>query len=374
MLADQDDDMITLVTVSALAVSAPMSVPAPPTPPAGQALVSWVMSPVLCRGQGDTVHAERVVRAADPDRALGWGAAAGFRPLTLDFRIDPSGRPLSITRTVTGFVPFADDVVPAFAASRFAPGAARTRCTVTFTARHEPISTAPRADLIAYTLVPGATPPRAVWDRIRPDGSTCTDPVPDVLLRAFPDIKALPDQPGYRSWTMVGYDLDRAGKPVKPHTIAASGAGGFDAAAVRAVARSRFERGARTGCFFPYWKAPATLPAPVPPEEDSVRPADASCPKTHDYDRKPVLRYPESYNRRHIEGWAIIAFDVASWGATGNIRMLAAEPTGDFGEAATAMIGNLTFKPSPRGYTGCIDRVIYRIHKPGDPVGAADAD
>ena len=366
--------MITLVTVSALAASAPMSVPAPTTSPAGQALVSWVMSPVLCRGQGDTVRAERVVRAADPDRALGWGEVTGFRPVTLDFRIDPAGRPLSITRTVTGYVPFADDVVPAFTASRFASGAARTRCTVTFTARHEAIGTASRADLIAYTLVPGAAPPRALWDRIRPEGSTCTDPAPDVLLRAFPDFKALPDQPGYRSWTMVGYDLDRAGKPIKPHTIADSGAAGFDAAAVRAVARSRFERGARTGCFYPYWKAPATLPAPVPPEEDSVRPADAICPKEHDFDRKPVLRYPEPYNRRHIEGWAIIAFDVASWGATGNIRTLAAEPASDFGEAATAMIGNLTFKPSPHGYTGCIERVIYRIHKPGDTVRAADAD
>ncbi|MGU3316584.1 energy transducer TonB [Sphingomonas sp. M6A6_1c] len=362
--------MLAIATTFVLAAAAPGDLAPLPLPPGGQSLISWVMSPALCRGANDGVAAERIVRPPDPQRSLGWLSAAASRPVTLDFRIDATGRPLSITRTTPGYVPFAEDVVPAFAASRFTPGRERRRCTVTFSARGEPVADAPVADLIAYTLVPGATPPRAVWDRIRPAGSTCVDPAPEVLLRAFPPFKALPDQPGYRSWAMVGYDLDRAGKPVRQHLVAGSGAPALDRAALRAVGASRFERGVRTGCFFPYWKAPATLPMPEAPMEDRVRPVDATCPREHDYDRKPQLSYPTAYNRRSIEGWAIIAFDAASWGQTGNIRVIAAEPSADFGDAATAMIRNVTFRPSPHGYTGCIERVLYRIHQPGMPPAA----
>ncbi|WP_052075516.1 energy transducer TonB [Sphingomonas taxi] len=350
--------MLALLTVVALAAA---DIPPPPAPPGEQQLVSWVMSPALCRGSGDTPRAERMIRRPDPQHALAWLYPAVLRPVTLDFRIDATGRPLSIVRVNPDYQFAMADVVPAFAASRFAPGGERSRCTVTFTARTDVIAVAPVADLVAYSVFPNEPPPRAVWDRVRPPGSTCTDPVPEVLLRAFPHFKALPDQPGYRSWSMVGYDLDRSGKPVRPHITASSGTPALDQASVRAVATSRFERGARTGCFFPYWKGAATLPAPPAPEEDSVRPADATCPKEHDFERKPALFYPERYSRRSIEGWAIIAFDVASWGATGNIRMLASEPTSEFGEAAKAMIGNVTFKPSPHGYTGCIERVFYRM-------------
>ena len=34
---------------------------------------------------------------------------------------------------------------------------------------------------------------------------------------------------------------------------------------------------------------------------------------------------------RAIEGWAVIAFDVAPWGGTGNVRVVASEPAADFG-------------------------------------------
>lgn len=47
--------------------------------------------------------------------------------------------------------------------------------------------------------------------------------------------------------------------------------------------------------------------------------------------------------------------------------MVASEPTSDFGEAAKAMIGALSRKPSRAGASGCIERVVYRMGPPGTP-------
>ncbi|MEI5686799.1 TonB family protein [Sphingomonas kyungheensis] len=358
--------MIPLLAAALL----PTVPPAPPIESNRQALLRWVMSPVLCHG-GERVVAERVVRAADPQAAMVSSGMPALTPVAIDFRIDAAGRPLSITPVRAGWRAYGEDVVPALAAARFAAGVERARCTVTFTPHVEPLATAPVAELIAYAAT---TPnmPREMWAKLLPAGADCSDPEPEVLLRAFPSFKSLPAQPGYVSTTMVGYDIAANGKPVRPHPIVASGSPALDAAALTAVSRSRFERGARHGCAFRYWKGATPLAAPPAPEEASVRPADATCPLTHEYERKPVLRYPAAYNRRTIEGWAIIAFDVASWGQTGNIRVLASEPSTDFAEAATQMVRGVTMPPSPHGYTGCIERVFYRIRKPGERPNAAD--
>ncbi|MCP3733398.1 energy transducer TonB [Sphingomonas sp. RP10(2022)] len=349
-----------------------------PASPPQQQLGRWLMSPVLCAGAaGSDVTAQPLVRAPDPQRFLGWSGTTPRRTLTVDFRIDRDGRPLSIARRGTGeyvYVPDAEDVLPALAASRFAPGIARDRCTATFTADLTPIAAAPIDDVMAYSVFPSRAPVRAIWDRLRPPGSTCTDPAPDVLLRAFPAFKAMPDQPGYRTWSMTGYDLDAAGKPRNVRTVAGSGAASLDLGARDAVARSRFERGARVGCLYPYFKGPAILPAPVPPEEDAVRPARATCPQHHGWNRAPVLVYPTTYQRRSIEGWAMIAYDVAPWGQTGNVRVLQAEPSAEFGDAAMAMIRNATLPSSDTGYTGCVDRVRYVIRKPGTPSVTPEID
>ena len=356
-------------------------VPAAPGVRAGappeQQLLRWVMSPALCGGGRDGLTAQPLVRAPDPQLGVGWDIASQRHSLTLDFRIDASGRPLSIVRRAVsenGYVPDSQDVMPAFAASRFRQGGERTGCTVTFTASLTPIAAAPLADVMAYAVFPTGGRTRAIGERLRAAGGDCFDPAPAVLLRAFPEFKRLPEQPGYPSWSMTGYDLDSAGKPVRVRTLAGTGTPGLDAAARASVARSRFERGARTGCSYPYYKTATRLPPPVAPEEDAVRPAGATCPRDHVWDRKPVLSYPSAYSRRSIEGWAMIAYDVAPWGQTGNVRVLQAEPTADFGDAAMQMIRNATFGPGGSGYVGCVDRVLYRMRKPGLPVPDAAAD
>lgn len=342
--------------------------------PPQQQLGRWVMSPVLCAGAaGGALAAQMVVRAPDPQRFLGWSGANPRRTLTLDFRIDEEGRPLAIGRRTSGdfvYVADAEDIVPAFAASRFSPGAARTRCTATFTADLTPVAAAPIADVMAYTIFPTTRPTQAMWERLKTPGADCTDPAPDVLLRAFPAFKTMPDQPGYRTWSMTGYDLDSSGKPRNVRTIGGSGTPALDGASRAAIVRSRFERGARTGCFYPYYKAATILPAPPAPTEDAMRPAGSTCPHDHEWAQAPVLRYPAPYWRRSIEGWAVIAYDVAPWGQTGNVRVLQAEPSAEFGDAAMAMIRNATLKTAGSGYVGCVDRVLYVMRKPGMAGGA----
>ncbi len=341
--------------------------------PPRQQLGRWVMSPVLCADTaGAGLAAQAVVRAPEPQRFLGWSGVSPRRTLTLDFRIDADGRPLSIARRTVGsvvYVPDAEDVVPAFAATRFAPGAARTRCTATFTADLTPIAAAPIEDVMAYSVF-AATPIKAIWDRLKVTGGDCTDPAPDVLLRAFPAFRAMPDQPGYQTWSMTGYDLDRSGRPRNVRTIGGSGTPVLDRTSREAVARSRFERGVRTGCFYPYRKHATILAAPAAPTEDEMRPAGATCPHDHVWNQAPALRYPAPYWRRSVEGWAVVAYDVAPWGQTGNIRVLKAEPSAEFGDAAMAMIRSATLKTAGTGYVGCVDRVLYIMRKPGVPANA----
>lgn len=348
-----------------------------------QQLGRWMMRPVFCAGMAPSDSAvQSVVREPDPDRFLTWrrpqSQSQADMTLTLEFRIDATGRPLSIRRRVVSeakYVPDAEDVLPAFAASRFAAGSERTGCQATFVVAAAPIAEASVADLMAYSLFPSGTPPKAVWDRITPVGGNCTNPPPDVLLRAFPAFKTMPDQPGYRTWSMTGYDIDPSGKPRNVRTIGGSGMPALDRASRDAIAGSRFERGARTGCFYPYYKNATILTAPTAPTEDEMRPAGTTCPHDHGWNQAPALIYPTRYWRRSIEGWAMIAYDVAPWGQTGNVRVLKAEPSAEFGDAAAAMIRNATLKTAGTGYIGCIDRVRYVMRKPGVPVqpGAPDA-
>ena len=172
---------------------------------------------------------------------------------------------------------------------------------------------------------------------------------------------------------MTRYDIDAQGKPTRAATVAGSGNAALNRAAVDAIARSRFEAGARRGCLAPTGLRAAILPAPPAPEEDAMRPAGATCPVKLPNVRPPTLTMPDAYRKRSIEGWAIVAYDVAPWGATGNARVLAAEPTTEFGDWALGVVRSVTKPASNTGYVGCLDRVRFKM---GDEakliVGGAD--
>ena len=184
-------------------------------------LLRWVMSPVICRDGG----AQRPVFQSAPRRTALSYRIGPVAPVALAFSIDASGRPLSITRRSAAYVPNGEDVVPAFAATRFAPGTVRQGCVVTYTADTIALAAAPMDEVMALFMLPANRPPRAVWNRIHAGGD-CGDPAPAALLRGFPDFKALPDQPGYPNWTMIGYDLDRGGREVRRGQLGCGHLGG----------------------------------------------------------------------------------------------------------------------------------------------------
>ena len=144
--------------------------------------------------------------------------------------------------------------------------------------------------------------------------------------------------------------------------------GGLDAAARDAVAKSRFTGGKRTGCLYSYWKSATPRPAPDGPDTRSFRADNATCPNDLAWAVKPVLQYPDNYRKRGIEGWAVVAFDAAP--ATGNVRVLAAEPSADFGMAAANIVSAARLAPSNQGYVGCVERVRY-VMAPRDGAEAA---
>ena len=73
--------------------------------------------------------------------------------------------------------------------------------------------------------------------------------------------------------------------------------------------------------------------------------------------------YPENFRRRGIEGWAVIAFDLAPWGAVGNAKVVAAEPAAEFGEAAQRIVLGSAAASSKKGYSNCVVRVRYAMQE-----------
>ncbi|HUD95771.1 TonB family protein [Sphingobium sp.] len=343
---------LTLASTSARSIP-----PAPPIADGKRQLIRWMPGEVRCGGEKIMA-----VRMQQPFDSMGFARPAVAQAYR--FRIDEEGRPLSIVNDRGArFSALTDDVEAALTASRFTAGAARTECRVEYRSQATPLEEAPAVDLMAYSLSPISGPmPAAAWKRLVSDGSTClAAPRPAPLNRAFPDFNALPATPGTRDWTMVGYDLDAKGRPVRPHVVAGTDNAALDKASVKAVRASRFTGGARTGCLYPYWRTPATMAAPAIPETDMGRPKEAKCDVDRDWAVQPRLAYPAAYRRRAIEGWAVIAYDVAPWGETGNVRVLASEPSAAFGEQAVQMIRAARKASSASGASGCIEKVRFVI-------------
>ena len=340
--------------------------PAAPTTAAepSRRMLAWMPGEVRCAGKPVPATLWR-----RPYAGLFYGGDMP-QPVTFRFRIDTSGRALSIARDGTRFAMLSDDIGPSLAASRFPTGDALRDCTVTYAPRITAPAETPTPDLISYTLNPtNGSLPQEGWAAIFPAAATCDDePRPAPLVQAYPDSDRVPGTPGVRDWTMFSYDLDARGRPVKVQVLTGTGNRALDTAGARALRRSRYTGGPRTGCRFPFRKPPAIMPAPAIPETTTLGPLQPPPACAADWVSKPPLRYPDPYRRRSIEGWAVIAFDVAPWGGTGNVRVLASEPAAEFGESAAALIRDARRPASATGITGCVERVRYVMGRPGlDP-------
>ncbi|TPG09654.1 energy transducer TonB [Sphingomonas oligophenolica] len=320
-------------------------------------LLAWIPGEIRCDG-----HVVTATPTRRPWTTLTWPTQTTLNPVTYSFDIDAAGRTTDIKRNAPSPSLFDnDDIGPSLAATPFPSGQPQRACTVTYLARQTTIAATPISDLISYSITPlsGALPPDG-WARIGGTGGCADAPRPDPLVRAYPAFDTLPATPGVKDWSLVGYDLDPRGHPIDVHPVEGTGNAELTAAAVKAVAASRFTDGARRGCLYPYWRAPATLVAPAMPHAAAFRPDGATCPEGHDWVTRPTLRYPDPYRRRSVEGWAILVYDVAPWGAVGNIRVVAAQPAEDFGTAAVNVLQGAKM-PDGQGLVGCVERIRFKM-------------
>lgn len=317
----------------------------------------WIPAQAQCEGGG----AVQPLSLRRPYNQLVWGGGRTLKPIVLRFSINSDGRPLSIAYDA-GTPGRGDQAAAALASSRFAPGATLEGCTITYTPTAYAFDKAPRAELASYIMT-AQTPrlPREGYAALH-EGDECR-PGTQPLLRAFPEFKTISATPGVRDWTVVRFGVTRAGVATDTEILASTNNAELDRAAAAAVGKSRFNAGtARANCSYPYWRAAAVLLAPpMPPKPEE---GDERCHRG--WSEPPRLVYPPTYKTRSIEGWAILGYDIAPWGQIGNVRVLDAQPTEDFGIAAKAMLERAKM-PAGAGATGCSTRVLYKMK------GAADA-
>jgi TonB family protein len=290
----------------------------------------------------------------------------------MEFAINEGGRAHSIAQRSVNMAYQSDDIAPALAASRFATGQAATGCTVTYTNAFAIFDAAPLPELVSYSVNQhSGRLPREAWRRIEAGADCFANPRPQQLLRAYPDFGKIPGTPGVRDWSLVSYDTDASGRPVRPIMKTGTGNRALDAASITAVSDSRFTGGARAGCLYPYYRNAVVLTAPTMPEKP-VEPA--GCARRDAWQAKPVLVYPPAYSRRAIEGWAVIRYDIAPWGAIGNVSVVEAQPSADFGAQAKRMLESARAKPSEMGAQNCVVHVRYAMGRPASEFADAAAE
>jgi hypothetical protein len=381
--------MIALVAALALTTTSPHPPPALPLPPIGAPVearpgvspIDLRPEPILIRAEappaavscadGRTAITEAVTPASRLSitfATLHAEAAEGRQELA--FRITPEGRALDI-RAMPHAPPmgvqstFPDEDEAALAAWRFAPSPqGHQGCHAEFLSRTELVSQAAPAELypvIAAANNPGGLTPDLLEQAGLGGGDCAKEPRSQVLEAHFPDPDTISGEPGKPLWVIYRFDLDARGRRVHITRVAGETTPKFDQATRAALEAGRNQPKPKTGCIVVYRHAAAAIPAPP-----VVRPADAAhnedtCPGGDLLAYPAAMTYPPRFADRGVEGWAFIGFDVASWGAVGNAKVLAAEPADAFGSYALNRLMLAKAKTPGRSYTNCVLPVHFKM-------------
>lgn len=366
--------MLTLLAAAAQTATITVPPPAPPRSPThlaaphagvsgwGPHLVDYDGATAQCGGR--IVTPLSAVAPFTQVARLGVDAARSYE---MGFTIGDDGRPLGITQRVAasgpkGYVQ-ATDLAPALSLWRFPASAAGAACTMTFTARSVPLDRAAPADLYRVAALRMANPSEfpTLMQQIRKSGDCAGPGRPRMLLRAYIDDRRIPQTPGVPSYAVASFDVDADGVPHNPGIVASDGNRVLEAAASDAASRGRYVGNApRTRCTIPFVRA-ANDPVPAPPMPPKTAFPEGHCPDPVRWTRPLSQQFPDAFRRRAIEGWAIIRYDIAPWGATGAVTVLASEPAAEFGEQARRMVIAARADASSSGAQGCIARVHYRM-------------
>lgn len=363
--------MIKIVAATLVLSFVPVASPPPeiavntPTPVAERSMIAWEPGEVHCGGAiVSPAFLER------PMATLSWVSQPQASPVTYSFVIEPDGRATNIRKPAKDARAMgADDIAPSLAASRFAAGTGHFDCSIAYAPRQTSLGATPVAELSAYSVNAISGPlPKDAWDRIFAEGDCRDERALGLKNRVFPNFQGIAGTPGVRNWSMVGFDIADDGVTTNIQTLAGTADPALDAASRSAVEQTRYYKGGRKGCRFPYWRAPATLAAPPAPDEQAFRPTGSTCPAKVEWAVPPSMRFPEPYRRRAIEGWAVVTYDVAPWGEVSNVKVLTSQPTEDFGNQSISVVrgGKVA---ATQGFVGCVDLVRFEMGPDGDNRG-----
>lgn len=357
--------LISTLALAALALPSAVSAQGAPVvfhphhPPAAAGTETMLLDPrpeVRC---GNVAVAP--VRAFDLPPQAGAAHAPGGQPVSIRFTLDSEGRALNITG--------GDAAAQAALAGLRFPAEARSGCVLEISYAPVPLDQAP-LDLLARYYAVTRTSGRvrqAVQAKLASPGRDCR-PLRAPKTVSHPDFRIGATPPGGQDWTVVRWNIDAQGRSTGVETLASSGDAAFDAEARRAIAETVVREGeAVTGCVYNVFRRGAALPAPerAPAPDDRL----AACPEAAARRFRPGPdAYPEPFRRRGVEGWALVRFDLASWGQVGAVHVLEAQPASAFGDAARTMVARGRAEPGFDGAVRCVVPIVFRM--PGG--GASD--
>lgn len=200
-----------------------------------------------------------------------------------------------------------------------------------------------------------------------------------IRLKAYPEASRLSRTPGRPQWLVAGYDILANGKVKTGPRLRASGeTTNFDAIEKALGQRAFYPGEAVAQCLTSFAIPAADLP--VEPgigelmtlnntksgsdgdsDEQKTCPAEARS-KAMTFTYRPEY-YPAQAARLGIEGVAMLSFDVAPWGQV-RLKSSWSHPLPEFGQAASRMLTQSTFRASERGLSGC--RLLVRFVREKD--------
>jgi TonB family protein len=358
-----------------------MGVPLPPPPPPiisiddrsrptlSSQLEAVTFAPGEVRCDGEPIKAVRL-ETPFPTSLRRFGQRSIVAPVyRLSFSVDAQGRAHGIRRIWQDAFPApsidTNDLSPALAASRFAPGAPHEKCEIGYTAQLTALDAAPISLLyeLASTTVSNAAFPE-IYDRLREPDADCKRGPTSPRTLNYPAFETIDQPAGTRSWTFLSFDVDAKGRTTNVRVLGSSGNGALDRAGVKAVAANLYAPGgARRGCTFHFYRSGnGTLPSPALPADAPTDNGELSACAIDPKTIASLLNgnaYPVAFSRRRIEGIAVIGYDTAPWGATGNVKVITAEPDEAFGQAALGAIYGAKVAESATGYRGCVRRIHF---------------
>lgn len=321
---------------------------------------------------------EPIVVSADTPRAP---QAKSPKVYTLSFDVLTNGRMTNIRPTGNEYLLYNNEFLPAWAAgwNLGVQEKTLTGCKMTWTVKTDYTPEAARPLAYEAGQLRNITPGLRLTDPRTPD---CKEADRRIKSRAYPDARAFRKAPGRPQWGVVRYDISASGKVKPAGVVRASGEAEILSAIEKAIGQRTFHAGEPAAeCLTSLAIAPATLPPETGTGELSALnkgPKDSgdideqkTCPADV---RREVMTftyrseyYPTQAKRLGIEGVAMLTFDVAPWGQM-RLKSSWSHPLPQFGQAATRMLQQSTFKASDRGLSDC--RLLIRFVREKDAVEA----